>query len=98
MAIDGLSIGTGLTSDWHRFGDEQALDEIGMGRRVIGTGLSLDWCIGLSSDWCQIGVRLESDWDRLALDCTGSMSDRHQIGMDWHSIGIELTSERNGLT
>ena len=42
MAIDGLSIGTGLTSDWYRFGDEQALDEIGMGRRVIGTGLSLD--------------------------------------------------------
>ena len=42
---------------------------------------------------------MESDWDRLALDCTGLMSDRRQIGMDWHKIstGFRLDWHRIGM-
>ena len=100
---DWQSIGTGLTSDWHRIGrigDELALDEIGMGRHLIGTGLMPD-ChridIELASDWLQIGM----DWHLIAPDLYLIGIRLEWIGtrlaLDCCLIDIGLASDWNGL-
>ena len=78
-----------LASDWHWV--YIRLEWIGVDRRIIGTGLAMDWLdwhlIGRGSDWglmgtglAWIGFGLTSDWhwieNRLALQ----WSDRYRIG------------------